>query len=62
MTSSMGTSRVRGGGGLEQQVGRIFSASEGGSGEPTGGGIGRASGVDGAKETVLRDQTSILGV
>ena len=47
---------------MEQQVGGIFSASEGGSGEPTGGGIRRASGVDGAEETVPRDQNSILGV
>ena len=58
----MGTSGAQGGGGLEQQVGGMFLASEGGSGEPTGGGIGRASGVKGAEETVPRDQTSILKV
>ena len=61
MTSSMGTSRAQGGGGLEQQAGGIFSASDGGS-EVTGGGTGIASGVEGAEETLPRDQTSILGV
>ena len=62
MTSSMGTSRVRGGGGLEQQAGGISSASDGGSGEAAGGGTGIGSGVAGAEDTVPRDQTSILGV
>ena len=58
----MGTSGARGGEGLEQQAGGIFSASDGGSGEAAGGGTGIASGVDGAEETAPRDQTSILGV
>ena len=58
----MGTSGARGGGGLEQQAGGIFSASDGGRGEATGGGTGIGSGVIGAKETVLRERTSILGV
>ena len=62
LTSSMGMSGVRGGGGLEQQTGEIFSASDEGSGEATGGGTRVASGVEGAEETVPRDQTSILGV
>ena len=58
----MGISGVRGGGGLEQQAGGIFSASDGGRGEATGGGTGMGSGVIGAKDTIPRDQTSILGV
>ena len=62
MTSSMGTSGARGGGGLEQQAGGIFSTSDGGRGEATGGGTGIGLGVEGAEETVLREQTSILGV
>ena len=47
---------------LKQQAGGIFSASDGGSGEATGAGTGIGSRVAGAKETVPRDQTSILGV
>ena len=47
---------------MEQQAGGIFSASDEGRGEATGGGTGIASGVEGAKETVPRDGTSILGV
>ena len=58
----MGTSGARGGRGLEQQAGRIFSTSDDGRGEATGGGIGVGSGVEGAEETEPRDQTSILGV
>ena len=58
----MSTSGTRGGGGLEQQVGGIFSASEEGRGEATGGGMGIGSGVEGAEETVPRERTSILGV
>ena len=58
----MGTSGARGGAGLEQQAGGIFSASDEGRGEATGGGIGIGSGVDGAEETVPRERTSILGV
>ena len=58
----MGTSGARGGRGLEQQVGGIFSASDDGRGEATGGGTGIASGVEGAEETEPRDRTSILGV
>ena len=49
-------------GGLEQQAGGIFSASDGGSGKAIGGGTRMASGVEGAEETVPRDRTSILGV
>ena len=62
MTSSVGTSGARGGRGLEQQAGGIFSASDEGRGEATGGGIGIASGIEGAEETVPSDQTSMLGV
>ena len=62
MTSSMGTSGAQGGRGLEQQAGGIFSASDEGRGEATGGGIGIGSGVEGAEETVPREWTSILGV
>ena len=62
MTSSMGTSGAQGGGGLEQQARGIFSASEEGRGEATGGGIGIGSGVEGAEEMVLRERTSMLGV
>ena len=62
MTSSMGMSRTRGEGGLEQQGGGMFSLSDGGSGEVTGGGTRIGSGVAGAKDTVPRDRTSILGV
>ena len=62
MTSSMGTSGAQGGSGLEQQAGGMFSASDEGRGEVTGGGTGIGSGVEGAKETEPRDQTSILGV
>ena len=40
----------------------MFSASDGGSGEVTGGGTGIGSGVAGAEDTVPRDQTFILGV
>ena len=58
----MGTSGARGGEELEQQAGGIFSASEEGRGEATGGGTGIGSGVEGAEETEPRDQTSILGV
>ena len=58
----MGMSGAQGGGGLEQQVGGIFSASEEGRGEVTGGGTGIDSGVKGAEETEPRDRTSILGV
>ena len=58
----MGTSGARGGGGLEQQAGGIFSASDEGRGEAMGGGTGMGSGVDEAEETVPRDWTSILGV
>ena len=47
---------------MEQQAGGIFSASDGGRGEATGGETGMASGVEGANDTVPRDQTSILGV
>ena len=62
MTSSMGTSGAQGGGGLEQQAGGIFSASDGGSGEAAAGGTRIGSGVVGAEDTIPRDQTSILGV
>ena len=58
----MGTSGAQGGRGLEQQAGGIFSASDDGKGEATGGGTGIASGVEGAEETEPRDRTSILGV
>ena len=58
----MGMSGARGGEGLEQQAGGIYSASEEGRGEATGGGTGIGSGVDGAEETEPRDRTSILGV
>ena len=58
----MGTSGARRGRGLEQQAGGIFSASDDGRGEATGGGTGTASGVDGAEEMEPRDRTSILGV
>ena len=51
----MGTSGARGGGGLEQQVGGIFSASDDGRGEATGGGTKIGSGVEGAEETEPRD-------
>ena len=61
MTSSMSTSGARGGRGLEQQGG-MFLLSDGGSGEAEGGGTGIGSGVAGAKDTVPRDRTSILGV
>ena len=47
---------------MEQQAGGMFSASDGGSGEVAGGGTGMGSGVAGAKDTVPRDQTSMLGV
>ena len=55
MTSSMGTSGARGGRGLEQQAGGMFSASDDGREEATGGGIRIASGVEGAEETEPRD-------
>ena len=58
----MGTSGARGGRGLEQQAGGIFSASDDRRGEVTGGGTGVGSGVDGAEETEPIDRTSILGV
>ena len=47
---------------MEQQAGGIFSASDEGRGEATGGGIGIGSGVKGAEETVPREWTSMLGV
>ena len=47
---------------MEQQAGGIFSTSDGGRGEATGGGIGMGSRLEGTEETVPRDQTSILGV
>ena len=40
----------------------MFSVSDEGSGEMTGGGTRIGSGVAGAEETLPRDQTSILGV
>ena len=40
----------------------MFSLSDGGSGEATGGGTGIGSGVTGAEDMSPRDQTSILGV
>ena len=58
----MGTRGARGGRGLEQQAGGIFSASDDGKGKATGGGTGTGSGVEGAEETVPRDLTSILGL
>ena len=58
----MGTSRAQGGGGLEQQAGGMFSASDGGRGEAIGGGTGIGSRVTGAEDTIPRDQTSMLGV
>ena len=58
----MGTSGAQGGGGLEQQAGGMFSASDGRRGAVAGGGTRIGSGVVGAKETIPRDQTFILGV
>ena len=43
-------------------MGGMFSASDDGRGEATGGGTIIGSGVEGAEETEPRDLTSILGV
>ena len=40
----------------------MFLLSDGGSREVMGGGTGIGSGVAGAKDTVPRDRTSMLGV
>ena len=40
----------------------MFSLSDGGSGGATGGGTRIGSGVAGAKDTIPRDRTSMLGV
>ena len=58
----MGMCRTQEGGGLKQQAGGMYSASDGGRGEAIGGETGIGSGVAGADEINPRDQTSILGV